>query len=846
MSQFQNVDLTNCDREPIHLLGRVQKFGFLIAVTREWEISHISENIRDFIPVEPASLLGKSAREFLPSEIIHRIRNRLQFLRPRRGVDVVYDVDILATETRFDVSVHIIDELVVMEFEPADMNDGLASDISNVRSAVDQLADIQDLSRIYKQAVRFVKMMTGYDRVMLYEFDVDGTGIVSAEAVKHGKEPYLNLRYPASDIPRQARALYVENPIRVIADSTQAGEPILSANSSPDDVPIDLSGSRLRSVSPIHLEYLRNMGVAASMSVSLIVDGKLWGLFACHHDTPYVPSMRQRNAALLFGQMLSLLIETKLSAKERENDENISVLTSDISRSIASGSTALEVLVSSARAFSNILRADGHAVVQEGRVITGGTVPDEGAVLALCENLNSLPGNEVYSTHRISAFLGSAAEYAELASGFLSIPISRSPRDYIIFFRRETVSKVQWAGNPEKPVTLGPNGARLTPRKSFEVWQDTVKGQSAEWLPKDIRAATHLRIMLLEVVLRLTDEAGRERKLAAERQEVLIAELNHRVRNILGLVRGLIHQSVAGEENTTDFVKKLDSRVQALARAHDQITRQNWRPAPFRQLLQTEAESYLLEKHHRVVVTGPVILLSPQAFSSVALVMHEMLTNSAKYGAISDTRGKIEVDLDVDEDGTLSIRWVESGGPPVVAPTRHGFGSTIVHRTVPFELGGEADISYDPDGVKALFRLPKVHFTVGSENAPGTQKKQEEKKAPTNIPLRVLVVEDNLVIAMQAEDAFQKLGSREIVVTSTTRASMEVLADGEPPFDFALLDVNLGAETSFDVARHLKKIGVRFIFASGYGDSVKLPDDLQDSQTIGKPYDSDIIAGLFS
>nr|WP_256995411.1 HWE histidine kinase domain-containing protein [Rhizobium sp. L1K21] len=732
-----------------------------------------------------------------------------------------------------------------MEFEPADAGDNLASDISNVRSAIDQLANNQKLDLLYKQSVRFIKMMTGFDRVMLYQFDIDGSGIVTAEALKPGMEPYLNLRYPATDIPKQARALYIENPIRLIADATHNGVNILAAGDQDTSLPFDLSGSRLRSVSPIHLEYLRNMGVAASMSISLIINGQLWGLFACHHEAPYVPTMRQRNSALLFGQMLSLLIETKLSAMERENDERVSEITTDISRSIAAGSVAVEVLVSSAKAFSGILRADGFAVVQEGRVISGGTVPENEDIHAICDKLNTLPGNEVFSTNNLTDFIEAAAAYVDRAAGFLSIPISRSPRDYILFFRQETVSQVNWAGNPDKPVVSGPNGDRLTPRKSFQVWQQTVKGQSAAWLPKDIRAAAHLRVMLLEVVLRLTDEAGQERKIAAERQEVLIAELNHRVRNILGLVRGLIHQSVAGEESASEFVRKLDSRVQALARAHDQITRQNWSPTPFRQLIKTEAESYLVGKQDRVLVTGPIILLSPQAFSSIALVMHEMLTNSAKYGAISDTKGRIEIALKVEDDGMLSIYWVEIGGPPVVEPTRRGFGSTIIHRTVPFELGGEADIAYEPDGLKARFSIPAQHFTVATRAETLAGETREARSTASNVPSRVLIVEDNLLIAMQAEEAFQKLGCKDIVIAPTLKTALDALGDDNAAFDFALLDVNLGTDTSFEAARRLKTLGIDFVFASGYGDTVKLPDDIMDSNSIGKPYDSDIIAGLF-
>lgn len=837
------VDLTNCDREPIHLLGRVQTFGFLVGVDGDWMITHVSANAAAFTGREPAELIGQSATELMSAETLHSVRNRLQFLRPRRGVEVVYGVGLLEVESQFDVSVHTVDGIIIMEFEPASPPQHDMNEVSQVRLAVDQIADLSDMDRIFSTASRFVRMVTGFDRVMLYRFDIDGAGEVVGEARKQEMQPFLHLRYPASDIPRQARALYIENPIRLIADASDNGVPVLSGVGQVG-APLDLSGSRLRSVSPIHLEYLRNMGVAASMSISIIVHGQLWGLIACHHGEPHVPNMHQRSCALLFGQMLSLVLQTKFSDEERANDRRVSELTEQISREMSAGTTTPGLLRSSAEAFSAVLNADGFAVVQSDAVVTGGSAPDAEDVLAICDRLNSLPGNEVFSTHVLTTFIGTAERFGDRSAGVLSIPISRSPHDYILFFRQELVRMVQWAGNPEKPATTGPNGDRLTPRKSFETWQTTVRGQSAPWRPSDLRAASQLRVMLLEVVLRITEEAQRERKLANERQELLIAELNHRVRNILGLVRGLISQTNSAGENTADFVKKLDQRVQALARAHDQITRQNWQPAAFSKLVAIESETYLVEKKDRITIEGPEVLLSPQAFSSMALVIHELLTNSAKYGAMSDRHGSVKITVAVDPAG-LSIEWRESGGPAVRAPERRGFGSTIIERTVPFELKGEAEISYRLDGVVASFRLPKIH--ISSSDEASVVSKPASRVAPQRgiaAPNSVLVVEDNLIIAMDAEDIFLGMGSRDVAVAGSVDAALlEIL---RRPFDFALLDINLGSETSFPIARELKRLGVPFVFASGYGDGAQFPDDLAGTRMINKPYERMAINGLFS
>lgn len=843
---MEKVDLTNCDREPIHLLGKVQPFGFLIAVTQDWIISHVSQNVSDYLSVDPQEMLGRPALDYLPAESIHAIRNRLQFVLPRRGVEVIYDLKAEGTERRFDVSVHFIDTTIVMDFEPSASLNGETNDTANVRNAIDRMADLPSVEAIYSQAVRFVKMVTGFDRVMLYKFALDGSGEVVAEAKRYGMTSFLNLRYPATDIPKQARALYLENPIRLIADVSDDGVPVLHHQKAETDAPLDLSGSRLRAVSPIHLEYLRNMKVGASMSISVVINGELWGLIACHHDKPLVPNMRHRNCALLFGQMLSLVLQTRLAAEEKANDARVAELTTEISRTLSSGANSPELLKSSAQAFSEILQSDGFSVVQDDVILSAGKTPHDDAIRQLCTVLNEQPGNEVFGTHHIAALIDGWADGAGAPAGVLSIPISRSPRDYILFFREELVRKVSWAGDPEKPVTYGPNGARLTPRESFEAWQVTVRDQSAEWTPTDFRVASQLRIMLLEVVLRMTDEAGRQRKVANEKQELLIAELNHRVRNILGLVRGLISQTNSGGETTADFVKKLDSRVQSLARAHDQITRHNWAPASFSELIETEAESYLLDKKDRVIVNGPEVLLAPQAFSSMALVMHEMITNSAKYGAISDRKGRVEVDLSIDDAGGLLVSWKEIDGPPVKAPERRGFGSTIIERTIPFELKGEADIAYDIDGVTASFRVPENFVIAGKGDFAVPAKKSRPSVEKTDAPHSVLIVEDNLIIALDAEDIFRSLGTEEVSVIATVEAAVAEIESRDVPFDFALLDINLGSETSYPLALKLLEMNVPFAFASGYGEDLDTPAELEDIMRISKPYDKEAIAVIFT
>ncbi len=840
----QTLDLTNCDREPIHQLGRVQSFGCLLGVSADWLISHASANLAEFARKSAEEAVGEPLETLLNSQSIHNIRNRLQHLTGRDGVEYARGVLFVGSDELYDAQIHVSEGTIVLEFEPAAQSANYEADLALVRSSVARLAEISDIARFCGFAAKSVRALTGLDRVMVYRFLPDGSGEVFAEAKTSDQDSFLGLRYPASDIPKQARALYLRNPIRVIADSSHAGVEIHPPRSPSGDV-LDLSQSTLRSVSPIHLEYLSNMGVAASMSISIIVNGALWGLFACHHRQAIAMSQPKRNAADLFGQMFSLLLAGKLSDVETQNDDQVQEITTSFTRSMQEGGAPVTQLVPLLQDFSSLLGADGFGVILDNIVHLDGSSPDEDEFSRLVKFLNTAAANTVFSTHQLGALMTNAQQFAQRVSGIIAIPISRSPRDYVMFFRREIVKSVNWAGNPDKPLSAEPNGSRLSPRKSFEAWRSIVEGESEHWSPSNLRAAEQLRRALLEVFLRLTDEAARERKAAQERQELLIAELNHRVRNILGLVKGLVSQTRSEKQSIAEYVGALDHRVQALARAHDQITQENWTASSFFDMVRTELESYLLDKAGRVDLTGSDYLIEPVAFSSVALVMHEMVTNAAKYGALSDQRGMVTISTSVNGLGDLIIEWAEQGGPVVQTPSRRGFGSTIVERSIPHELNGEASISFDAAGVEARFLIPaKFVKPTGRSQREGRGRVSSIASGDIDVPGSVLIVEDNLIIAMEAESLFEEIGSRTVEMAANIDQANTALA--EQSFDFVLLDINLGHNTSFGLAAELVSKGVKCAFASGYGDTAAVPHNLRDIPRMSKPYDKDAILKLLS
>ena len=321
----------------------------------------------------------------------------------------------------------------------------------------------------------------------------------------------------------------------------------------------------------------------------------------------------------------------------------------------------------------------------------------------------------------------------------------------------------------------------------------------------------------------------------------MIAELNHRVRNILSLIRGLIRQSKPAEGTTIeDFVAVIDGRVHALARAHNQITDDHWGPAPVRNLLEAEAAAFLTTQKDRLILKGPPVMLNPQAYSTLALVVHELVTNSVKYGSLSVPSGEAVAQWSVRDGGDLDFCWQERGGPEVWPPNRKGFGTTIIEHSVPYDLGGSAKIEYDPKGVRAQFLVPARHVVPASANSgakvhlPGTP--VAEPQAVSNLlrGKRVLLVEDSLIIALDAEDLLDRLGAKSVNTESSAVGAIAAIETERP--DVAILDINLGDHDSVPIANRLDELQVPFIFATGYGEQSQLPDRHRPRPVLQKPY----------
>ena len=824
-------DLSACERERIHMPGAIQPHGCLLFCSLpSWVVRTVSANAGQFLGREAETLLDATLDAILPAKTVHDLRNVLQASMVSGGAERLLDQSIDDGPSRYDLTVHMAASNAVVEIVPRKGADTLATDpITLVKSMVGRLKRAPTLERFLHLAAHQVRAVTGFDRVMVYKFLPDGTGEVMAEALRTGLPPFLGLRYPASDIPAQARALYRRQWLRLIPDVDYTPVPLLARSES--GVEADLSLATLRSVSPVHLEYLRNMDSHATLTISLMTGDTLWGLIACHHSSPRRISSSTCAATELFGQIFSLQIEAKEQARElmvaaelrKAHDRLIAAMTAE--SSIFDDPERFRDLV------TDMVPCDGYGVWSEKGFIGVGVTPPPEAMPDLLRHLGEKDPQQPYATSALSRELASAGAYVGQVSGVLSIPFSRTRREYLLFFRQEVVQTVTWGGDPTKPVVIERGGARIGPRKSFDAWKEIVHGQSIAWRPAEVQIAETLRISLLEVILRRADIVNNERRAAQESQAILIAELNHRVKNILALIRSLVRQSRQNAVTMEGFAGDLEHRIRALALAHDQLTQTGWHRAPLRRLLEAEARAWT-NSADRVSLVGPGVTLDSRAYQALALVFHEMMTNAAKYGALSRSAGRLDVTWSRESGGDLRIEWRELGGPPVMPPQRRGFGSVIVEQTVPFELRGEARVQYLTQGVHGTFLIPASHIGEASEDEVRTEVRVE---VPVELNAkRLLLVEDSMMIALDAQAMLAEEGL-DVEVAGTIADAERLLSVDN--FDVAVLDVNLSGETSFGVADKIIALGLPFVFATGYGESIVMPERFRAVPVVSKPYD---------
>lgn len=492
---FGQADLSNCEREAIHLAGSIQPHGLLLVVREpDQVIIQASANAAAMLGLD--GVLGRRLRDLggdLGAAILPRT------LEPLDGVPAALRVRAGSPEQAFDALLHRPPGGgLVVELEPSLPQPDIAR---RVETALQAFLSCYALKPLCEEAVQVYREITGHDRIMVYRFAEDGDGEVFAECRRADLEPYLGNRYPASDIPQVARRLYERNRLRVVADAGYTPVPLEPRLNPLTGAELDMSFCLLRSVSPMHLQYLRNMGTGASLVCSIMVGGRLWGLVACHHDTPRRVPLAVRAACDLLAEALGTRIAALESFVQAQAELSVRRLEQRLVESISREGDWRSSLVDSPATLLQPLGATGAALFFEGQIQTLGTVPGTHALRELAAWLDGQPRQGPIHTASLRAAAPHLAALTPVAAGVLAVPISAAPDEYLVWFRPEQQRTVVWGGNPNKAMEVVDDIGTLSPRRSFAKWHQLVEGCAEPWSPKDLATARLIGDSVSDVVI---------------------------------------------------------------------------------------------------------------------------------------------------------------------------------------------------------------------------------------------------------------------------------------------------------------------------------------------------------
>lgn len=509
--ETQDINLNRLKQPPIHLLTQVQPHGILLVLQEpELTVLQVSRNTSQALGMAPEEILGKTLDDILDSFQVDRVRmglshENLDLINPtkvwvrRKGDDYqVFDAVFHRSEDRF----------LVLELEPALTQETIPflSFYHLARASINQLETTSNLQDFCQIIVREVRKVTGFDRVMLYKFDEDGHGEVVAEAKLDEMEPYLGLHYPESDIPQPARKMFLSNWIRVIPNAQAEPVELYPSDNPITNQPVDLTLSILRSAYPCHLEYLHNMGVGASLTISLMKDQKLWGLIACHHRTPKQVPYELRKACEFLGRVIFAEIFTREEEADYNYRMKLAHVQSALIEYMSQADNFIDGLVQQEPNLLDLADAKGAAICFNGRWTTIGRTPLEEELNYLVQWLAKTVDEEVFYTDSLPLIYSDAERFKDVASGLLAIPISK--RSYVLWFRPEVIQTVNWGGDPNHAYELkeSSDALQLCPRKSFDLWKETVRLKSLPWKPVEVKATLELRKAIVNIVLRQAEE----------------------------------------------------------------------------------------------------------------------------------------------------------------------------------------------------------------------------------------------------------------------------------------------------------------------------------------------------
>lgn len=830
-AQPATVDKGSCAREPIHAPGAIQPHGYLLILdAADHSVVAVSRNLAEALDLSPDAMAGRPASDFLVSITEEPLARMID--RADQNLPICVAMRHPIRSDNLEGVVRPDGGLLLLELEPSTPIEQVATLFSEVRASIERIRHSRSTERACHALAAAVRRQSGFERVMVYRFDGDFNGLVVAEDRLASVPSYLGHAFPASDIPAQARALYMRNTFRIIPDARYRPSPIAPALHPDSGRPFDLSDVTLRSVSPVHLQYLANMGVVASMSVSIIRDNRLWGLVCCHHSSPRNLPQNVLRACDLLAQATAWYLDTADRDAAALNLTTVRRLESDMARN---EDPEFTVRLSSIKAsLLACTRTQGLVIWRPGAVWTAGACPSEPQLRGLVDWL-AATGQDRVATDRLPMLYPAARAHAAEASGMVA---SRLSRGWLIWFRAEWPHSLTWAGRPDEPARENETG-RINPRKSFASWRQKMRGRSAPWTDADLIAIDEVRALVLRAMMsdqmrqlaenertlieneRTLTEAKLSAESATRAKSGFLAQMSHEIRTplngVLGMTQVMAKDTLSDDQR--DRLRVIEKSGTGLLRILDDILdvskieagRLNLEEIPF-DIAEVAADVFdAFEPLASAKGLSLVLDVCDDARGlwfgdpvRIRQLISNLISNALKF--TSEGEVSVTVDgpvLDLAKVLTISVADTGIGVPPEVvsrlfdpfmqadSTTTRRFGGTGLGLTICRHLadlmGGGITVRSEV-GQGTVF---DVHLPLAWEGqrmeTPAPPSPQPEEQADIS-GLRVLAADDNATNRLVLQAVMTSLGVSTEIVDDGRRA-VEAWTSGE--FDLILMDVQM-------------------------------------------------------
>ena len=880
--------LEHCASEPIHIPGSIQPYGVMIVLEQaSMRVVQASDNSDVY--------LGKTANALIGEKLVDIVgqhkTDAIEHIVIERELQPIQSTLITMNDKSFDVVAHKSGDYIVIEFEVIEDEKFLSRDFfyDELRAFAVGLQSLNLTDDLYGYVTRSIHKITGFDRVKLYKFDSEYNGQVIGESRIDSMPSYLGLHFPASDIPAQARKLYMKSFIRQIPDINKDVVP-LSPQMLPNKEPLDMSLSVLRSVSPVHLQYLRNMGVEASMSVTVMQNNHFWGMIVCHNATPYHVPYRIRMAAELMGHIFSAHLTSLEEVKNKDVSEQRKLLLERLSTALESKITIESLIESKQELALNALDAQG-IILKSGNIThVYGKVPEPPLIETLISVLEKNYPNTIFHTNDIRTVIKDHPELDGLRSGILAVPISYAKKDIIIWLRDSIREQVKWAGNPEKPAEETKAGYRLSPRSSFGLWKETVQYRCKDWSHEDIALGKDLARLIIE------SERNKAEYASAAKSEFL-ANMSHELRTPMNAIIGIANilgRNESFDTRTKEFISTLQlssnsllslvndlldiSKLESESMLLEQIPfRLNSLIADVRSMMSVKADEKDLQLNTKVadVISNTEFLGDPLRLRQ-ALV--NIISNAIKFtdeGFISiivkeaerDEQDRSIIQIDISDSGIgmsqaqvnkIFDKFVQADESISRRFGGTGLGLAITKNLIDLMQGKINVYSQEQMGSKFSISIPFLRNEDTNNSSSTISNFDEAKHAAENLPeekqtvqgKHILLAEDYEGNILVATTILQSIGHKVTVVKNGQEAVDRLK---QQAFDVVIMDVQMPVMDGFTATSHIRKeqeagiippINIIGMTAHALaGDRKKCLDAGMDDY-ISKPFDVDMLIEL--